>query len=431
MTIPTANLMLSTAGIAGATGTVTANPAGTSCGTGCLSFMQGQKVVVTAAGTGAAQFGAWSGDCTGSATTCTLTMSADKIAAAHFRPNMNIMFVTDGQILPYQIGSDLANADKFCADSAAAAFLGGSRWRAWLATSAATTNINAATHVGASTTGWIRVDGRPFATSMTNLLAGKIFYPPDVTEKNTFRKEAYAVATGTGPDGVALPNGTCGDWTSPNGSNYNGDATSTTASWTFEFVTGGNSCGNSLTPVYCFQNDPGMAAVAAPVAPATARHAFISKTIWVPVGGVAAADTVCQNDATAAALANAANYRALLSTTVAATDTSRISLTGQPWFRLDGAQLVATAADLAAPAADMMLTSLNVDPSGAYVSNSIAWTGNAVSPAAASTGNCSNWSSSAASASSWWGSATSSTAAWWAGNMQPCNSASSLYCFER
>ena len=263
-------------------------------------------------------------------------MSANKNAVAHFRPNMNMMFVTSGALLPYQIGSDLANADKLCSDSAAAAFLGGSHWRAWLSTSAATTNINAADHVGASTTGWIRVDGRPFATSLTNLLAGKILYPPDVTE--SVLTNASAVATGTGPDGMAIAGGTCGDWTSSTGSTYNGMTTSTTGGWTFAFLTAGDSCGDALTPVYCFENDTGMAAVPAPVAPATARHAFISKTLWLPGGGITAADTVCQNDATAAGVANAANYRALLATAVAATDATRISLTGDPWFRLDGAQ---------------------------------------------------------------------------------------------
>ncbi|HET7539627.1 MAG TPA: hypothetical protein VFK05_07140, partial [Polyangiaceae bacterium] len=334
-------------------------------------------------------------------------------------------------IPPYQIGSDLSRADKLCSDSAAAAFLGGTRWRAWLSTSAATTNINAATHVGASTSGWIRADGRPFATSMTGLLAGKIFYPPSLTEMNTYRKQAYAVATGTGPDGAALPDATCGDWTASTGSTWNGNATNTTGNWTFSFVISGDACGNSLTPVYCFENDTGMAAVLAPVVPSTGRHAFVSKSAWLPGGGVSSADTLCQNEATAAGLANASTYRALLTTTVAATDASRISLTGQPWFRLDGAQLVASASDLAAATADTLLTSLNVDSTGAYLSNQNAWTGNAVAPSSTTQIlNCSNWTSSAAG-SAWWGAATASAPTWWAGNMQACNEVANLYCFER
>jgi hypothetical protein len=425
-------LMLSTVGIAAAQGTAAANPVGASCGTGCSSYPPGEVVVLTAAGSGNALIGGWSGDCAGTGATCTLTMSADKVAVAHFRPNMNIMFVSSRTIPPYQIGSDLANADRLCSESAADAHLGGTRWKAWLSTSAATTNINAATHVGASTTGWIRVDGRPFSTSMADLLASKIFYPPILTELNTDRKQEYAVVTGTFRDGQAAPDGTCGDWTSATGSTWNGRTTTTSEGWTFSFVAGGNSCGETQTPVYCFQNDPGMAAVPAPVVPPNGRRAFVSKTLWLPGGGAAAADTVCQNDATTAGLANASAYRALLTTTVAATDSSRISVSGQPWFRLDGAQLLASAGDLAAPTADKMLTSLNVDSSGAYLFSYPVWTGNAVAPSATTmVANCSNWTTSAASVSSSLGIANITEPYWWANNTQPCSSAANLYCFER
>ena len=156
---------------------------------------------VTAAPTGGSIFGGWSGDCAGQGAACTLTMSAAHTAVAHFRPNMNIAFVSDGTLVPGTIGSSLATADAFCASSAKAAFLGGTVWKAWLSTSAATTNINAATHVGASTTGWIRIDGRPFATSMANLQAGKIYYPLRLTELGNDRSLAYAVMSSTNGDG--------------------------------------------------------------------------------------------------------------------------------------------------------------------------------------------------------------------------------------
>ncbi len=99
-----------------------------------------------------------------------------------------------------------------------------------------------------------------------------------------------------------------------------------------------------------------MAAVPTPVAPTNARHAFLSTTFWSPGNGVAGADAVCQADATSANLANASNYRALLTTTVAATDSTRISLSGQPWYRLDGTQLFGAAADIADPLSQKMLT---------------------------------------------------------------------------
>lgn len=427
--VPMARLTATTMGIAGTTGRVMVTPAGTSCGTGCWAFTQGQSVTVVATGDAPALFAAWSGDCVGQGATCTLVLSADKTIAAHFRPNMNIMFVTEGTLVPARIGSDLATADRFCVDSAGAAFLGGSRWKAWLATSAATTNINAATHVGGSTTGWIRVDGRPFATSTANLLAGKILYPPKITEANNDRSLFFAVVTGALGDGSVIPNGTCGDWTS-SGNAFSGNVTTTTGSWTDQFFTNGDSCATSQYPIYCFENDSGMAVVPTPVAPANARHAFLSRTLWVPGAGTSAADAACQSEATAAGLGSTANYRALLTTAVAATDPTRINLAGQPWFRLDGAQLVATALDLAAPAADKLLTPLNLDSSGSYVANFVAWTGNGIAPAGTSMVlNCANWTST--TASSWMGLANVAGSGWWANNTQPCNGAARLYCFER
>jgi hypothetical protein len=430
--IPNAQLTVSVAGIGGATGTATPSPAGTICGTGCFTYAPGTTVKITATAASGSLFGGWESDCAGQGATCTLTMSADHTAVAHFRPNKNVAFVTSGMLVPGTIGSNLANADAFCASSAKAAFLGGAVWRVWLSTSAATTNINAATHVGSSTTGWIRPDGRPFATSTANLLAGKIYYPLRITELGQDRAPVgLTVVSGTAQDGSAVANGTCADWTSTAESIYLGVADGTTMVWTYEFSFGPGTCGSGA-PIYCFENDTGMATVAAPVAPSNGRHAFLSKTAWQPGGGVAAADAVCQGDASAAGLASATNYRALLATTVPATDSTRISLSGQPWYRLDGAQLVSASADLADPAAGKMLTALNVTPDGQYVGYFAAWTGSAVPASVSMTATCNNWTSSSTAITGYFGLVSSSSSSWWgSGNNQPCGSGEYVYCFER
>jgi hypothetical protein len=363
---------------------------------------------------------------------CTLSLSAARSAVAHFRPNKNLVFVTDDGITPGTIGTTLAPADALCALTAQKGFLGGSVWKAWMSTSAATTNINAATHVGASTTGWIRSDGKPFATSMANLLAGKIYYPLKQTLLGV--AATGAIATGTSPDGSVSPDGNCSDWTSATGSFAFGLATSTTKSWTDQTnFLATDPCGSVTLSIYCFENDSGMAAVAAPVAPSGARHAFLSATLWTPGGGVAAADAICQSDATAAGLSGPANYRALLSTTVPATDSTRISLSGQPWYRLDGAQLVTAAADLADSAAGKQLTSLNFTSSGTYQPELWVWTGSGVAPSStAMTMNCTNWTSNSAALTSFFGGANTSALYWWNdGSFQSCGSPSPLYCFER
>ena len=158
-----------------------------------------------------------------------------------------------------------------------------------------------------------------------------------------------------------------------------------------------------------------MAAVPTLVAPASGRHAFLSTTTWTPGGGVTAADTVCQADAGAAGLANPLNYRAMLTTTVPATDSTRISISGQPWYRLDGAQLVAAAADIADPTGSKTLCSPNVSSTGAYVSSG-AWTGSGVAASStAMTQNCNNWASGSPTVLGWSGSTNSALQFWWAG----------------
>ena len=426
VSVPTFNLSVSAAGVAGATGTVTVSPMGTSCGTGCFTYNQGTSVKITAAATGTATFTAWSADCTGQGAACTLAMSSDHTAVAHFRPNMNMVFVTSGGFVAGSVGSNLANADAFCVSSANAAFLGGTIWKAWMAT----TSINASTHIGTSTTGWIRIDGRPFATSTANLLAGQIYYPARFSETGV-DMESQAVMTGAQADGTPGSGGTCGDWTSTTATVLFGASSSTTEDWTSDGFSA--SCGFALS-MYCFENDTGMAAVPAPVAPTNARHAFVSTTLWTPGNGVAGADAVCQADATSANLANASNYRALLTTTVAATDSTRISLSGQPWYRLDGAQLFGAAADIADPLSQKMLTGLNLTAAGQYLGGVFIWTGSQTAPSSTSmVANCSNWTSSSATLLGFTGLEIDSFGWWWPGYgpQNPCSSPEHIYCFEK
>lgn len=76
-------------------GTVTSSPSGINCGTTCsASFTTGSTVTLTAsAGTGS-NFTGWSGACSGSASTCTVTMSADRSVTATFSPSTCVTSVS-------------------------------------------------------------------------------------------------------------------------------------------------------------------------------------------------------------------------------------------------------------------------------------------------------------------------------------------------
>jgi M6 family metalloprotease-like protein len=66
-------------------GTVTSSPAGISCGAACSAeFAAGQSVTLTAAAASGSTFAGWGGACSGSSSTCTVTMNAAKSATAAF-----------------------------------------------------------------------------------------------------------------------------------------------------------------------------------------------------------------------------------------------------------------------------------------------------------------------------------------------------------
>ncbi|CAK0768082.1 hypothetical protein CCP3SC5AM1_540008 [Gammaproteobacteria bacterium] len=66
-------------------GTVTSSPAGINCGTDCSeNYLPGTSVTLTATPTGAAVFTKWTGACSGTSTSCVVTMNTAKTAAAVF-----------------------------------------------------------------------------------------------------------------------------------------------------------------------------------------------------------------------------------------------------------------------------------------------------------------------------------------------------------
>lgn len=77
--------------LAGTAGTVTSTPPGISCGTTCNnSFDQGSTVTLKAAPGANSRFDHWSGDCTGTSTSCNLVMDSDKGATATFKASYEL-----------------------------------------------------------------------------------------------------------------------------------------------------------------------------------------------------------------------------------------------------------------------------------------------------------------------------------------------------
>ncbi len=77
-------------------GTVTSSPSGINCGSTCsATYNSGTVVTLTAAATSPSTFGGWSGGvCSGTAATCTVTMSQARSVTATFNPGTNTFALT-------------------------------------------------------------------------------------------------------------------------------------------------------------------------------------------------------------------------------------------------------------------------------------------------------------------------------------------------
>jgi uncharacterized repeat protein (TIGR01451 family) len=90
-------------------GTVTSSPSGISCGADCNeSYVEATAVTLTASAASGSSFGAWSGDCSGTGSSCTLTMNAAKSVSARFDSTVADLSVTKSDSPdPVRVGNNL------------------------------------------------------------------------------------------------------------------------------------------------------------------------------------------------------------------------------------------------------------------------------------------------------------------------------------
>jgi hypothetical protein len=284
-----------------AVGHVTSTPPGIDCpGTCAAAFAPGTSVRLTAdppvedVGRGL-RFGGWDGDgCAATSPTCDVHVeSADAERGARFYQRVNLAFVSstvsDGAM------GGVAAADTRCAQLAAEAGLPG-HYVAWLSEAS-----NAAVDRLGTGSGWVRVDGKPFAATRVDLLAGRILYPLRIDEHGRDVVDAEQrplVFTGTSGDGQ--PTGSdCTGWTegdcgldcirpADTGSPAGGTDRWTTASL-------GGSCGR-MAHIYCLGTDLAVPAPKPPLPTDQQSIVWVSSVPYQP--GVGNIDDLCRHDAT-------------------------------------------------------------------------------------------------------------------------------------
>lgn len=358
---------------------------------------------------------------TPSATALTPTPTASATPTITATPQLNRVFVTS-TLKNGNLGG-LAGADATCNSLASTAGLSGT-FVAWLSSGTAT----AASRLG-SAQGFVRVDGLPFANTVADITANKIFNPlrinesgVDVTAGIAPSSSALTVWTGTAKDGTASAN-RCNDWTDGTVTGFTGRANGGPASWTGRSDSG---CGTTRR-VYCFQVDhTGADLVPTPTA---GKIAFVSSKNFTPGAGIgiAGADQLCSDEAATASLPG--TYKALLSTSTASA-ASRVTLASQ-YVRPDGIP-IATGTTLSA--GGVLDSGIWQRSDGTYVPSQgdLAYTG---SPTPANAGTltstCNDWTATT-STNAIIGSDTFADPTWWnAGSNGACTQTLAIYCLQQ
>jgi hypothetical protein len=174
------------------------------------------------------------------------------------------------------------------------------------------------------------------------------------------------------------------------------------------------SCATKF-PIWCAEyefNQP------LPPSIASAAKIFVTKTAWIPAGGFATADAVCQNEATDAGLSG--TYFAFLNSNTALGTVRFNRLDNYVYARTDGELF----GSLKTP-----LSFLHRHADGSAASNDSAWSGSAtlLEP----TQTCQNWTSSASSDIGGVGVPIAAGLETFSNVGIPCNNARPLYCVEQ
>ncbi len=286
----------------------------------------------------------------------------------------NIAFVTS-KAYNGDLGG-LAGADQLCQDLAEAAGLPANTYVPWLSTP----SVNAIDRFG-NARGWVRVDGKPLADTIADITAGRMFHPLRVDEFGNF-DDTTSGFVWTGNINWAGSGESCNGWTS---SDQGRGEVGTSDGMGYVFRDFGSIDCRGSARLYCFGVDNNARVTAVP---AIGRIAFITRDSWVPGGGVATADQLCQDEAMQAGLNG--TFKALLAAD-GASAASRFNSDGSPWVRPDGVVIAPTGAELFS--SDYIDSAIYQSADGLqYYANYGVWTG-AIDPTTAGTSDttCKNW----------------------------------------
>jgi hypothetical protein len=235
---------------------------------------------------------------------------------------------------------------------------------------------NVVTRLG-SARGFVRVDGKPFADTIADLTAGKVFYPLSINE-NGEEDINSAPLTGTLADGTT-DSSTCANWTDTGGFGRVGLSQSGPEQWT-GFTLG--QCVN-VYRIYCFMRTHNT--VVQPV-PAGGKRIFLTVSPFTP--GAGDPDALCEAEKPG----GTGTVAALLARTTAAAST--LLDPTATYVRPDGVVVGTGQEIIDASGADpnaRLDSGIWQTGAGTYL-NTLAWTGSTVVSTLPSSDTCIDWS---------------------------------------
>ncbi len=314
----------------GGTGTITATPPGTSCGSGCALYPGGSVTLQARTTNGSNHvFAGFTGSpsCLGPARDCTVNMNTSHhLDGVFYYLGFNLAFVSSAST-PANLGGT-APYDAHCNAAASAAGINnaaGNAFIAWISDA----NSSALSRLG-SARGLIRMDGRPVTSDLRLTM--------DINDQRYWNAIVYDelggpaawdsfARTGMNEDGSARDH--CNNWTGT-GTGTGGMPTSR------QWMSGGGIGCTQPYPVYCmmktFSNNVSPS-------PQDGKVVFVSTPV-LPGGGVAAFDARCNAEKPS----GSGTFKAMITTTT--TPASSVLNLAQTYIT-PSRQILGTGADLA------------------------------------------------------------------------------------
>lgn len=404
-------------------GTVT-SPSGINCGAGCSVLVNvGAQVTLQANTTNGSNsfFSNWSAsECSGPARSCTMAIDSDRTVTATFSPITNNLIFFSSEVFPTDLGG-VAPYDAACNRLATAAGINSNGDDAYVAVlSDSTSNIQ--DRLGASAQGWVRLDGKPFSTTQSQLFQNNVvFYPVIYDEFGNLVPGAglneERAMTGTTANGTTDLH--CDDW-----------STTTTGTAMFGLQVGGPGLWVARNRATC-SAEYHLFCIGRTRSTALQVPVSTGKRIWVTntdfeVGGPLSPDAKCATERPS----GVASGVALL----ARTDrpASAVLTAGANYVRIDG-QLVGTGQQISDR---VILTGIWQNADGTYRApvrsiGGVHAGSRAVNVPGTVEGTCNNWTAAMSSTIERIGSVGTVNRNWWDRDaIGTCGATGLLYCVE-